>query len=119
LRHYIRTAGGRIYPASYEPGGKISRQLALNLPIQGAAAEVALEAIIRIEKALRKIPQARLIAQVHDEFLLEVLDDPMCVAEASAALTASMRGGFAALFTHAPQTGLVDVGVGRNWGELK
>ena len=57
LRHCIRTAGGRIYPASYEPGGRISRQLALNLPVQGAAAEVALEAIIRIEKALRKLPQ--------------------------------------------------------------
>ena len=119
LRHYIRTAGGRIYPASYESSGKISRQLALNLPVQGAAAEVALEAIIRIEKAQREIPQARLIAQVHDEFLLEVLDDPICVAEASAALTASMRGGFAALFPQAPQTGLVDVGVGRNWAELK
>jgi DNA polymerase I-like protein with 3'-5' exonuclease and polymerase domains len=80
---------------------------------------VALEAIIRIEKALRTIPQARLIAQVHDEFLLEVPDDPMCVAEASAALTACMRDGFAALFPHAPQTGLVGVGVGRNWAELK
>jgi hypothetical protein len=29
------------------------------------------------------------------------------------------REGFAALFPHAPQTGLVDVGVGRNWAELK
>ena len=119
LRNCIRTAGGRIYPASYEPGGKISRQLALNLPIQGAAAEVALEAIIRIEKALCGIPQARLIAQVHDEFLLEVADDPMSIAEAAAALTTSMREGFGALFPQAPQTGLVDVGVGRNWGELK
>jgi len=43
----------------------------------------------------------------------------LCVAEASAALTASMREGFAALFPHAPQTGLVDVGVGRNWAQLK
>jgi DNA polymerase I-like protein with 3'-5' exonuclease and polymerase domains len=119
LRNCVRTAGGRIYPASYEPGGKISRQLALNLPVQGAAAEVALEAIIRIEKALRAIPGARLIAQVHDEFLLEVVDDPMCIAEASAALTTCMREGFAALFPQAPQTGLVDVGVGRNWAELK
>ena len=119
LRNCIRTAGGRIYPASYEPGGKILRQLALNLPIQGAAAEVALEAIIRIEKALRAIPWARLVAQVHDEFLLEVVDDPMCIAEASAALITCMREGFAALFPQAPQTGLVDVGVGRNWGELK
>ena len=119
LRNCIRTAGGRIYPASYEPGGKISRQLALNLPVQGAAAEVALEAIIRIEKALSVIPQARLIAQVHDEFLLEVVDDPMSIAEASLALTTSMREGFAALFPQAPQAGLVDVGVGHNWGELK
>ena len=80
----------------------------------------ALEAIIRIEKVLRKIPRARLIAQVHDEFLLEAAGDQICIEDASAALTASMREGFAALFPHAPQTGLVDVGVGRNWGgELK
>ncbi|MGJ0510661.1 MAG: DNA polymerase [Methylocystis sp.] len=115
----IRTAGGRIYPAAYEPLGEISRQQALNFPIQGAAAEVALEAIIRIEKALRDIPQARLIAQVHDEFLLEADDEPTCVAAASAALEAGMREGFGALFPHALQTGLVDVGVGRNWAELK
>ncbi len=118
-RKFIRTAGGRIYPASYEPGGKISRQLALNLPVQGAAAEVALEAIIRIEKALRRIPEARLIAQVHDEFLLEVVDDPSCIEEASAALAECMREAFAALFPTAPSTGLVDVGVGNNWAELK
>ena len=72
----------------------------MNLPVQGAAAEVALEAIIRIEKALRKIPQASLIAQVHDEFLLEVAGDPSCIERASAALTVSMREGFAALFPH-------------------
>lgn len=120
-KHYkcIRTAGGRIYPAAYEPFGEISRQQALNFPIQGAASEVALEAIIRIEKVLRDIPQARLIAQVHDEFLLEVGDEPACIAVASEALEAGMREGFAALFSHAPQTGLVDVGVGCNWAELK
>jgi DNA polymerase-1 len=116
---YIRTAGGRVYPAAYEAYGDISRQLALNFPIQGAAAEVALEAIIRIERALRHVPEACLIAQVHDEFLLEVDNEPECVAAASAALEASMREGFAALFPDASQTGLVDVGVGRTWAELK
>ena len=115
----VRTAGGRIYPASYEPGGKISRQLALNLPIQGAAAEVALEAIIRIEKALRSFPEARLVAQVHDEFLLEVEDDEVCIANAASILATAMGDGFAALFPHAPQTGLVDIGVGKTWADLK
>ncbi|MGC1862679.1 MAG: hypothetical protein WA733_16595, partial [Methylocystis sp.] len=62
---------------------------------------------------------ARLIAQVHDEFLLEAIDDPRCIADASAALTTCMREGFTALFPQAPQTGLVDLGVGRNWAELK
>jgi hypothetical protein len=52
---------------------------------------VALEAIIRIKKALRAIPRVRLIAQVHDEILLEVVNDPTCIAEASAALTTCMR----------------------------
>jgi DNA polymerase I len=115
----VRTAGGRIYPASYEPGGKVSRQLALNLPIQGAAAEVALEAIIRLEKALRNLPQARLVAQVHDEFLLEVEDDQACVAYAASVLEAAMRDGFAALFPRAPQTGLVEIGIGKSWANLK
>ena len=115
LRNCIRTAGGRIYPASYEPVDG-SAQLALNFPIQGAAAEVALEAIIRIEKALRTIPHAHLIAQVHDEFLLEVANEPTIIRDASGLLENSMREGFAALFPHAPQTGLVDVGVGRRPG---
>jgi DNA polymerase I-like protein with 3'-5' exonuclease and polymerase domains len=66
-----------------------------------------------------QLPQARLIAQVHDEFLLEAADDQICIEDASAALTACMCEGFAALLPHAPQTGLVDVGVGRNWAELK
>jgi DNA polymerase I-like protein with 3'-5' exonuclease and polymerase domains len=94
-------------------------QLALNLPIQGAAAEVALAAIIRLEKALRNFPQARLVAQVHDEFLLEVEEDESCTAHAASTLTEAMRAGFATLFPHAPQAGLVDIGIGKTWANLK
>jgi DNA polymerase I-like protein with 3'-5' exonuclease and polymerase domains len=42
-----------VYRFSWESSGTYSRNLALNLPIQGTAAEIAVEALIRIDVRLR------------------------------------------------------------------
>ena len=70
----VSTKGGRVYRFAWEPRGEYSRNLALNLPIQGTAAEIAIEALIRIDARLRAaLPgKAQLVLQVHDEFVVEV-----------------------------------------------
>jgi DNA polymerase I-like protein with 3'-5' exonuclease and polymerase domains len=48
-------------------------RMALNTPIQGAAGEVALRAIIELDEKLKvEYPYARLITTVHDSILVEV-----------------------------------------------
>jgi DNA polymerase I-like protein with 3'-5' exonuclease and polymerase domains len=73
----VSTVGGRIYRFGWEPHEKYARNLALNLPVQGTAAEIAVEAVIRIDQRLRQeLPgRAQLVLQVHDEFVVEVEND--------------------------------------------
>src|SRR6476620_9811122 len=70
----VSTRGGRVHRFAWEPGGEYARNLALNLPIQGTAAEIAVEALIRIDARLRaELPgKTQLVLQVHDEFVVEV-----------------------------------------------
>ena len=82
----VSTKGGRVYRFAWEPSGEYSRNLALNLPIQGTAAEIAIEALIRIDARLRTaLPgKAQLVLQVHDEFVVEVeCDETMVLATKS------------------------------------
>src|SRR5262249_43594891 len=39
----VSTVGGRVYRFAWEPGGEYRRNLALNLPIQGTAAGIAVQ----------------------------------------------------------------------------
>ena len=49
-----------------------AERIALNTPIQGAAADLIKLAMIRVDKALRdKFPEAKLLLQVHDELIVE------------------------------------------------
>ena len=70
---FVETLGGRRYRFEWEAGGKFSPNLALNFPIQGTAAEIAVQAVIRIDARLRRdLPAGSLVVQVHDDFVLEV-----------------------------------------------
>ena len=55
----VSTQGGRVHHFAWEPGGEYSRNLALSLPIQGAAAEIAVEALIRMDAQLRARPPGK------------------------------------------------------------
>ena len=52
------------------------KRIAMNAPIQGAAADIMKLAMIRVYNALKKeLPDARLVMQVHDELIVEVRDE--------------------------------------------
>jgi len=87
---------------------------ALNMPIQGTAADILKQAMIDVHAALPRIAggRARMILTVHDELLFEA---PKESADATAAEVARLME--AAVTLKVPLT--VDVGIGENWKEAK
>ena len=105
--------------STWEANGRFNHNLALNLPIQGGAAEVAQIAIAKTDASLTKHlgEQARLVGQVHDEFLV-IADEP--VAErAKVLLVEAMTDAFIELFPDAPVRDLVDAKIASSWSEAK
>ncbi len=85
---------------------------AVNLPIQGTAADIMKRAMIDVHAALRDHRDARMILTVHDELLFEV---PARNAETLAAVIRQPMEAAADL--KVPLT--VDVGIGNNWRDAK
>lgn len=86
-----------------------AERAAINMPIQGTAADIMKRAMIRLDEALRRSEsRARLLLQVHDELVLEV---PEGEEEATAAIVREAMEGAASL--QVPL--VVDVGWGRDW----
>jgi DNA polymerase I len=117
----VSTIGGRVYRFTWEPGGEYLRNLALNLPIQGTAAEIAVEALIRIDARLcAELPgKAQLVLQVHDEFVVEVEDEETVVLAAKRILGEEMTAAFEALLPGAPTKELVAAHSGPTWAGAK
>ena len=89
-----------------------SERIAVNMPIQGSAADILKRAMIDVHGSLGAVPGARMILTVHDELLFEVPGDQ---AEKAAAL---VRGKMeSAVQLNVPLT--VDIGIGPNWKEAK
>ena len=89
-----------------------AERMAVNMPIQGSAADIMKRAMIDVHAALASYPEARMILTVHDELLFEVPEDR---AEAIAAVVRERMQGATPLLV--PLT--VDVGIGANWREAK
>ena len=86
---------------------------AVNLPIQGSAADILKRAMIDVHAALASSgTHARMILTVHDELLFEA---PRAAADDTVALVREMMEG--AVKLKVPLT--VDVGIGENWKEAK
>ncbi len=86
---------------------------AINMPIQGTAADIIKIAMIRLDSALSEQGlMGRMTLQVHDELLLEVPEEEVEIVvplvkqimENAYPMDVPLRA---------------DVGVGRNWGEMK
>jgi DNA polymerase-1 len=88
-------------------------RMAINMPIQGTAADIIKIAMISLPERLRTAGlQARMLLQVHDELVLEV---PRGEVEAAASILRETMEG--ALKLDVPLT--VDVKVGDDWESMK
>jgi DNA polymerase-1 len=82
---YIRSLSGRIrfFPELKSPNHNIrsfGERAALNMPLQGSAADIIKIAMLKVSRALKDGGyKAKLILQVHDEL---VIDTPLDEAEA-------------------------------------
>ena len=113
---YVTTLFGRKRPVPElnSPNKNIQQQgerLAVNSPIQGAAADIIKIAMIQIRKNLhnQKI-HAKMILQVHDELLFEV---PESELEAVSELVKKNMEEAVSLSVPVK----VDIGYGKNWAE--
>ncbi len=87
--------------------------MAINMPVQGTAADIMKIAMIRTaERLAAEKLNARMILQVHDELVLEV--EQSHVARAAAAVRESMENAFE---LSAPL--LTELQVGPNWAEME
>ncbi len=66
-------------------------RVAMNMPVQGTAADIIKLAMIRVAKRLEaELPEARLLLQVHDELIAECPEDK--AGKCAAILTDEMQG---------------------------
>ena len=88
-------------------------RVALNMPIQGTAADLIKLAMIKVRDRLREGGlEARLILQVHDELIVECPDGE--VEQVKAVLTQEMEG-----VMDLPVPMRADSAAGRSWAEAK
>lgn len=115
-RGYTSTPMGRrrYIPELTSSNGNMrafGKRVAMNAPIQGAAADIMKLAMIRVHDELeRKIPSAKIVMQVHDELVIEV--DDADVEECKSIVKDAMES---AVSLSVPLT--VDVTSGKNWLE--
>ena len=88
---------------------QFGERVALNMPIQGTAADIIKLAMVRVDRRLKAEGlQGRLILQVHDELIVEC---PAAEAERVRALLTEEMGAAAALSVPL----VADAGVGESW----
>lgn len=113
---YVETLfGRRLYLPDINAKNKNlqmgAERTAINAPMQGSAADIIKKAMIMVDEWLRSSAlDAKIIMQVHDELVLEVVETQ--VEEVCNGLIARMS---AAANLKVPL--LVEAGVGSNWGE--
>jgi DNA polymerase-1 len=114
---YVQTLLGRrrYFPGLAKmrgPERARAEREAINMPIQGTAADIIKIAMIRLHRTLQeRAMRARMVLQVHDELVLEVPDEEL---EASIPLVREVMSSAFRLVVPLK----VDVEVGTNWLEM-
>ncbi len=90
-----------------------AERMAINMPIQGTEADLMKKAMLVVDDWLRQTQlPAILLLQVHDELVFEVADDAV---EVVARGVKKLMEGVA----HFDVPLIVDVEIGKNWGDMK
>ncbi len=91
-----------------------AERVALNIPIQGTAADIYKLAMIAVTQRLDSgaFGEAKLLLQIHDELIVEAPEEQ---AEAVAVMMRQVMEGVIDIGVPL----MVETAVGRNWGELK
>lgn len=90
-----------------------AERMAINMPIQGTAADIIKMAMIEIQRELPQVsPNAKILLQVHDELVFEVPEQE--VKKISDFIKEKMEGVFKMKVPI-----IIDVEVGDNWGEME
>jgi len=113
---YVETEIGRrrYIPEINSPNFQVanaSERMAINMPIQGLAADIVKLAMIRIHEEYKDNPDVHMVLQVHDEIILEAKEE---IAEAVAKKVKEIMEN--AYRIKVPL--VVDVKIGDNWGEI-
>ena len=116
---YVETVFGRkIHTPDINakgPRAGFQQRAAINAPIQGSAADVIRRAMIRVQGALddRKL-SAKMLLQVHDELVFEVVEDQV---DATIAAVKKVMEGANMPGVQLSTPLVVDAGKGSNWAE--
>lgn len=113
---FIRTLSGRLRPvpgiaSDIRQHAEAALRAALNAPIQGSAADIIKRAMIQVDSQLQTMGlEGGIILQIHDELLLEIEADRW--EEVKEMVKFEMENAWS---LNVPL--VVEVGVGKNWGE--
>jgi DNA polymerase-1 len=113
---YVETMLGRRRPvwnisSDNHMHREAAKRMAINMPIQGTAAEMIKLAMIRIHEHMKSVKmKSKLVLQIHDELLFEASKDEL--DDLQAMVVEEMEG---ALKLTVPI--IVDSGVGESWFE--
>ncbi|MCB5229475.1 MAG: DNA polymerase I [Candidatus Cloacimonetes bacterium] len=118
LRYCQTLFGRKLYlPNINSPNPRLrseEERVAVNMPIQGTAADLIKIAMLKIHKQIKEDEGIRLILQVHDELVFDVLEGR--VEDATGIIRSAMESALPR--EHASLIHLrTDIGVGKNWFE--
>lgn len=118
INEQIKTHG-KLYNAfgrvrKFDPYDSQAEQKGLNFPVQSTAADIINQAMVRVDMRLKRIPEARLILQLHDALYIECLtkDKQKCARVLQDELQTPVT------INGTPRVFKVDIKTARSWGDL-
>lgn len=91
-----------------------AKRVAINMPIQGSAADIIKVAMISLFNRIKNDPGIKMIIQVHDELVFEIRKSKL--ADAQKIIVEEMEKALPENYKNIVPL-LVDVGIGKNWYE--